>query len=59
MNEAKMALLLIKGAISELPPADRDGVEVAAAEIRRAVAQHNDHGVMALALVVAEIDAKG
>lgn len=59
MTDEKLQLLLIKGAISDLQPKDREGVEAAAAELRRVVAQYNDHGLLALALVVAELAAKG
>jgi hypothetical protein len=49
---------LIRGAIYALPEAERQGVELAAAKLREVVALHNDHGVMALALLGAELAAK-
>jgi hypothetical protein len=58
MNEAQQQLLLIRGAIYALPEAERQGVELAAAKLREVVALHNDHGVMALALLGAELAAK-
>lgn len=58
MNEAQQQLLLIRGAIYALPEADRQGMELAAAKLREVVALHNDHGLMALALVGAELAAK-
>lgn len=54
MTEERQTLLIIKGAIAELPDADRQGVELAAAKLREVVLLHNDHGKMALALVGAE-----
>lgn len=54
MNEEQMQLLLIRGVVAGLPEHDRQGVERAALELREAVRKHNDHGVMALALVGAE-----
>lgn len=54
MNEEQQQLLLIRGAIYALPDTDRQGVELAAAKLREVVARHNDHGLMALALVGAE-----
>lgn len=59
MNQAQQLLLMVRGAIASLPEADRQGVELAAAKLREVVAQHNDHGVMAMALVGAEMDAEG
>ena len=59
MTEEKATLLLIKGAIADLPPADRDGVELAAAKLREVIAVHNDHGRMAFALVGAELQMEG
>ena len=59
MNQEQVALLLIKGAITDLPEADRKGVELAAVKLREVIALHNDHGVMAMALVGAELAAKG
>lgn len=55
----QQALLLIRGVIAGLPEADRQGIELAAAKLREVVAQHNDHGVMAMALVGAEMEAEG
>lgn len=54
MNQERVQLLLIRGAIAELPEADRKGIEIAAEKLREVVATHNDHGKMALALVGAE-----
>lgn len=58
MTEERQTLLIIKGAIAELPDADRQGVELAAAKLREVVLLHNDHGKMALALVGAELAAE-
>ncbi len=59
MTEDKATLLLIKGAIADLPTPDREGVELAAAKLREVIAVHNDHGRMAFALVGAELQMEG
>lgn len=59
MNEEQQTLLLIRGEIYALPDADRKGVELAAAKLREVVKLHNDHGMLALALVGAELAAEG
>ena len=59
MTDEKVTLLVIKGVIADLPDADRQGVLLAAAKLREVVALHNDHGLMAMALVGAELDAEG
>lgn len=59
MTEEKTTLLLIKGAIADLPAADREGIELAAAKLREIVALHNDHGLMAFALVGGELQMEG
>ncbi|WP_293222295.1 hypothetical protein [Ottowia sp.] len=58
MNDEQHQLLLIRGAVYDLPEADRKGVELAAAKLREVVKLHNDHGRMALALVGAEMAAE-
>lgn len=58
MTEERQTLLIIKGAIAELPDADRQGVELAAVKLREVVLLHNDHGKMALVLVGAELAAE-
>lgn len=59
MTEDQATLLLIKGTISDLPEADRQGVALAAAKIREILALHNDHARMAFALVGAELQLEG
>lgn len=54
MNTEQLQLLIIRGAIAELPEEDRKGIELAAEKLREVVKTHNDHGKMALALVGAE-----
>ena len=58
MTEERQTLLIIQGAIAELPDADRQGVELAAVKLREVVLLHNDHGKMALVLVGAELAAE-
>lgn len=55
MNQEQVTLLLIKGAIADLPETDRKGIELAAANLREIITLHNDHGLMAMALVGAEL----
>jgi phosphatidylserine decarboxylase len=58
MNQDQVTLLLIKGAIADLPDSDRKGIELAAAKLREIITLHNDHGRMAMALVGAELAAQ-
>lgn len=58
MNVEQVQLLLIRGAIADLPEPDRKGIDVAATKLREVVVLHNDHGKMALALVGAELAAE-
>lgn len=58
MTNEQQDLLMIRGFIAGLTDEDRAGVSVAAAKLREVVAQHNDHGQLALALVAAELAAK-
>lgn len=58
MNEDQVQLLLIRGTVAGLPDVDRKGVELAALKLREVVMLHNDHGLLALALVGAEFAAE-
>lgn len=58
MNEEQQQLLLIRGEIYGLPETDRQGIEIVAAKLREIIAHHNGHGIVALALVGAELAAK-
>jgi len=58
MTNEQQDLLMIRGFIAGLPDEDRAVVSLAAAKLREVVAQHNDHGQLALALVGAELAAK-
>ena len=58
MNTEQQQLLLIRHVIAELPEDDRAGVQLAALKLREVVALHNDHGLLALALVGAEYAAE-
>ncbi|MBO1249384.1 hypothetical protein J1777_05970 [Comamonas denitrificans] len=59
MNESQARLYVVQGAIRDLPEFQRQGVYLAAAKLREVLAQHNDHGQVALALVVAELQVEG
>lgn len=48
--------LVLKGIITELPEDRRQKVESCAEKLRQVVAEYGQHGLIALALVVAEQD---
>jgi len=58
MNENQQVVLMIKGVISELPTEQLAKVNNALAEIRALVQTHGDYGVMAVALIGAELAAE-
>ena len=55
MTEDLQNLLIIRGHIAGLPAADRKGIELAAQKLREVVKAHGEHGLVAIALVVAEL----
>ena len=59
MNESQARLYVVQGAIRDLPEFQRQGVYLAAAKLREILQAHNDHGLMAFALVVAELQVEG
>ena len=59
MTESQQQLLFVLTSIANLPKEDRQGVVLAAAKLREVLALHNDHGRLALALVVSELQAEG
>jgi hypothetical protein len=58
MTPEQQTVLLIKGAISELPVAQREAVEELAEHIKTLIRNAGDVGPMALALVGAEAAAQ-
>ena len=50
-----ITLKLIRGEIAGLPPGDQAKVQAAAQQLRDVIKAAGDHGVMALALVGAEL----
>lgn len=54
-DQDKLSLLLIKGSIADLPADDQARVQQAAQQLRDVVKAAGDHGVMAMALVGAEL----
>lgn len=56
---AQLALLAMKGLLSECPQKDRDEVEDAAQDIRDTIAQYGDNGKVGFSLVLAEMQANG
>ena len=59
MNQAEQVLLMTQGVILGPSDEDRKQVDAVAIELRTLLAVHKEHGYMALALVAAEIEAKG
>ena len=55
MNQERLTLLLLRGSIAELDEDSRKNVEVNAEKLREFIASLGDHGLMAFALVGAEI----
>lgn len=58
MTEEQQTLLLIKGAISDLPEEQKVKVQRCAAELRKVIADGGQEGVMAFVLVGAEVQAQ-
>lgn len=58
-EQAQMALLMIKGLLSECEEKDRNEVEVAAQNIRDTIAQYGDNGRVAFSLDLTEMQAAG
>ena len=48
-------LLLLKGAISEMTPAEQEKVKACAEKLRAVLAEYGDYGQLALALVGIEL----
>jgi len=59
MNDDQVTLYAIQGVIRDLPEFQRQGVYLAAAKFREILKEHNDHGLMAFALVGAELQVEG
>ena len=57
MTEEQQTLVMIKGAIFDLPAADQEKVKDAADTIREIAQRHGVYGSLALALVGAEAAA--
>lgn len=55
MTNEKQQLINVRWMIGELDEEDKQGVDVAAQKIREVLALHNDHGLLAFALVGAEL----
>lgn len=53
--EDRLTLTLIRGEIAGLPQADQEKVTAAASQLRTIVQSFGQHGVMAMALVGAEL----
>lgn len=58
MTEEQTTLFLIKGAISEMEPAEQEKLKACADKLRTLVGEQGDLGVVALGLVGAELAAK-
>lgn len=57
MTEEQQTLLMLKGTVASMDEDDRRRVAAAAADLREIAKLHGDHGLIALALVVAEMQA--
>lgn len=57
MTEEQQTLLMLKGTVASMAEDDRRRVEAAAADLREMVKIYGDHGIIALALVGAEMQA--
>lgn len=53
--EASLTLALLRDQVADLEPAERERVEAAASQLRTIVDAFGQHGVLALALVGAEL----
>lgn len=58
MTFAEETLLKAKSVIQRMPEQDRTHVRQCAAMIRNVVEENNDHGLLALGLVLAEFEVK-
>ena len=54
-SEKRAAVLMLKGLISEMPEADRAVIADCAAQLKAIVKDQGDAGLIALALVTAEL----
>ena len=57
-NQNKMMVLIIKGAISDLPKEDKASASEAYQKMKDVVDQYGDSGKLALALLGAELGAE-
>lgn len=55
MSDEMLYLIQMRESIAVLDEGDRQGVDVAAQKIREVLALHNDHGLLAFALIGAEL----
>lgn len=58
MNSERATLLLVRGALSELPQEQQDAVNAAHEKLKAIVTEAGDVGLLALALLGAEIQAE-
>lgn len=56
-NQEQMALLMLKGAISDMPAEDQQKIAEAAEKIRVVMRESGEHGELALCLAAAEYAA--
>lgn len=57
MTDYQETILLIRGAISTLPPASQERVDLALGEIRAVIAKYESEAMFAIALLGAEMQA--
>ena len=54
MNEEQTQLMIMRGFVASMPEAYQKGVKLAEQEMREVILKYNDHGKVALMLLVAE-----
>ncbi len=59
MTEDQQTLLIIRGQIAGLSEANQKDIKEAAAQLREIVKRYNDFGLLAFALVGAELQIEG
>lgn len=57
-NDPEMVLYAAKGLIAELPAEERAKCEAAIARVRQAVSECGDYGILAIALLLAELQVR-
>ena len=59
MNTQAMQVIMVRGVIAGLPKEDQEKAEACYLELKEIVDRHGNYGIMALALIGAEVAARG